>query len=125
LTQRSRSVQNRPQGPPPPPPKPTLTKRTEALDTLERHAVKSKGTRSRRAQSNASLDSARRVQIRNATHSHLAQAGHYMAPTNERPPAPTRTSSLRRKRSKKASANRTYLDSSDPLPDDFQQSYEA
>lgn len=81
----------------------------EALSTLERNAKQSKGARPRKFQSNPSLENARRTQIRNATYSHLAQAGHYIVPTRERPPTPTRTSSLRKVKARKA--KQSYTDS--------------
>lgn len=117
MTQIARPLVVRPTEPPPLPPVAALNKSTMTLDMSP-----SKGARPKWAQS-VSHQEARRTQIRNATHSHLAQAGHYIALTKERPPTPTRTSSLRKPKSKRAKAS--YLNSADPLPASFQQSYEA
>jgi formamidopyrimidine-DNA glycosylase len=83
-------------------------KTLKAMSTLTENAILSKGARPKKILSNAQL-----TQIHNALHSHLAMAGHYMAPVKALPPKPpSRTSSLRWSKAKA----RVFLGSADPMP---------
>jgi hypothetical protein len=86
-------------------------KTLNAMSTLERNAILSRGAGPKKVLSNAQL-----VQIHNALHSHLEMAGHYMAPSRALPPKPpSRTRSLRWSKAKA----RVYLGSADPMPKEF------
>jgi len=96
----------------------------DALNTLERNALKAKGTRPKWAESNASLVTARSNVIRSATQSHLDQAGYYSGPSKPLPPPPPkRTSSLRWKKAKRAE-HQPFLGSTDHIPTQFREAYE-